>query len=54
MLTQWDVNIDVKVYDGWAQVTGLKIQVKHMEHLFRVYIKSMGKILYAGLKNVVI
>jgi hypothetical protein len=42
-LTQWDVNKDVKVYDGWAQVTGLKIQVKHIDHLFRVYIKSMGK-----------
>lgn len=28
--------------NGWAQVTELKIQVKHMDHLFRVYIKSMG------------
>jgi hypothetical protein len=42
-LTQWDVNRDVKVNDGWAQVTGLKIQVKHIDRLFRVYIKSMGK-----------
>jgi hypothetical protein len=42
-LTQWDVNKDIKVDDSWAQVTGLKIQVKHMDHLFRVYIKSMGK-----------
>ena len=42
-LTQWDVNRDVKVDDSWAQITGLKIQVKHMDHLFRVYIKSMGK-----------
>jgi hypothetical protein len=42
-LTQWEVNRDVKVDDDWAQITGLKIQVKHLDHLFRVYIKSMGK-----------
>jgi hypothetical protein len=42
-LTQWDVNKDIKVNDSWAQVTGLKIQVRHMDHLFRVYIKSIGK-----------
>jgi hypothetical protein len=42
-LTQWDVNKDVKVNDNWAQITGLKIQIKYMDHLFRVYIKSMGK-----------
>jgi hypothetical protein len=44
-LTQWDVNRDVMVDNNsdWAQVTGLKIQVKHLDHLFRVYIKSMGK-----------
>lgn len=42
-LTQWDFNKDVKVEDYWAQITWLKIQVKHLGHLFRVYIKSMGK-----------
>jgi hypothetical protein len=42
-MTQWDVNKDIKVDDSWAQVTGLKIQVKHIDRLFRVYIKSMGK-----------
>ena len=32
---------DVKVND-WLQVTGLKIQVKHCDHIFRVYFKSLG------------
>lgn len=39
-LTQCDINKD-KVSD-WFQFTGLKIQVKHLDHLFRVYMKSMG------------
>ena len=42
-LTQWEVNRDVKVDDAWAQITALKIQIKHMDHLFRLYIKSIGK-----------
>ena len=42
-LTQWDFNMDVKVDDYWAQITWLKIQIKYLDHLFRVYIKSMGK-----------
>ena len=42
-LTQWDFNRDVKVNDYWAQITWLKIQIKYLDHLFRVYIKSMGK-----------
>jgi hypothetical protein len=42
-LTQWEVNRDVKVDNDWAQIVGLKIQVKHLDHLFRVYIKSMGE-----------
>ena len=41
-LTQCDINKDVKVSD-WLQVTSTKVQVKHFDHLFRVYIKSMGK-----------
>jgi hypothetical protein len=41
-LTQCDVNRDIRVSD-WLQFTGIKIQVKHMDHLFRIYIKSMGE-----------
>src|SRR5215469_9101805 len=41
-LTECDINKDVKV-SGWFHYTGLKIQVKHMNHLFSNYIKSMGK-----------
>jgi hypothetical protein len=41
-LTEFDVNKDIKVSD-WFQCTGLKIQIKHLDHLFRVYIKSKGK-----------
>ena len=37
-----DINKDVKVSDLF-HITGLKIQVKHMDHLFCIYIKSMGK-----------
>jgi len=41
-LTQCDINKDVKV-SHLFQATGLKLQVKHYDHLFRIYIKSMGK-----------
>ncbi len=41
-LTECDINKDVKV-NGSFHITGLKIQVKHMNHLFSIYIKSMGK-----------
>jgi hypothetical protein len=41
-LTECDINRDIKV-SGWFHCTALKIQVKHMDHLFSVYIKSMGK-----------
>jgi hypothetical protein len=41
-LTQCDINKDIKVSD-WLQFTGLKMHVRHLDHLFRVYIKSMGK-----------
>ena len=41
-LKQCDINRDVKVSD-WLQLTGLKIQLRHTFHLFRVYIKSKGK-----------
>jgi hypothetical protein len=41
-LKQCDINRDVKVGE-WVQYTGLKIQIKHACHLFRVYIKSKGE-----------
>jgi hypothetical protein len=41
-LTQCEVNKDVRVSD-WFQYTAVKVQVKHFDHLLRVYIKSMGK-----------
>jgi hypothetical protein len=41
-LTQCDINKDIIVSD-WFQFTGMKIQIKHLDHLFRIYIKSMGK-----------
>jgi hypothetical protein len=41
-LTQCDINRDVRVSD-WLQFTGLKIQVKHLDHLFRIYVKSTGE-----------
>ena len=41
-LTHCDINKDIKVGEG-LQYTGLKVQVKHFDRLFRVYIKSIGK-----------
>ena len=41
-LNECDINKDVKV-TGLFHYTGLKIQVKHMNHLFSLYIKPMGK-----------
>ena len=41
-LTQCDINKDIKVGEGF-QYTGIKVQVKHFDQLFRVYIKSIGK-----------
>ena len=41
-LTEFDVNKDIIISDLF-HYTGLKIQVKHIDHLFRVYVKSMGK-----------
>lgn len=41
-LTQCDINKDIRI-EKWLQPTGLSIQVRHMSHLFRVYIKSKGK-----------
>jgi hypothetical protein len=41
-VTECDVNKDIKVSD-WFQFSGLKIQIKYFDHLFRIYIKSMGE-----------
>ncbi|HET7283660.1 MAG TPA: hypothetical protein VFI70_03165, partial [Nitrososphaeraceae archaeon] len=41
-LTQCDINKDIKVSEA-LQYTGIKIQVKDFDHLFRVYVKSIGK-----------
>jgi hypothetical protein len=41
-LTECDINRDIKASDC-MQFTGIKIQVKHLDHLFCLYIKSMGK-----------
>jgi hypothetical protein len=41
-VTECDINKDVKVSD-WFHYAGLRIQVKHMDRLFSLYIKKMGK-----------
>jgi hypothetical protein len=41
-LTECDINRDIKVRDS-LHYTGIKIQVKHLDHLFRIYVKSMGR-----------
>jgi hypothetical protein len=41
-LTECDINKDVKVSDLF-HLSAIKMQVMHLDHLFRIYIKSMGK-----------
>jgi hypothetical protein len=41
-LTECDISRDIKVSD-WLHYTGIKIQVKHLDHLFRIYVRSMGR-----------
>jgi hypothetical protein len=41
-LTECDISRDIKVSD-WLHYTGIKIQVKHLDHLFRIYVKSMDR-----------
>lgn len=41
LLTSCDINKDIRVSDN-MHFTGLKIQVKHLDHVFRAYIKDMG------------
>lgn len=39
--TECDINRDVRISD-LLHLSSLKVQVKHMDHLFRVYIKKIG------------
>ena len=41
-LTQCDINKDIHVND-WFQVTGIKLQWRQYDRLFRLYIKAMEK-----------
>src|SRR5215208_538719 len=41
-LTECDINKDIKVTD-LLHFSGIKIQVKHLDHLFRIYIKALCK-----------
>ncbi len=41
-LTECDISRDIKMSE-WLHYTGIKIQVKHLDHLFRIYVKSMGR-----------
>lgn len=40
-LTECDINKDIKVSDS-LHLCGIKMQVKHLDRLFSIYIKSMG------------
>jgi hypothetical protein len=39
--TECDINRDVKVSD-LLHISSVKVQVKHMDHLFRIYIKRIN------------
>jgi hypothetical protein len=41
-VTECDITKDMKVNDR-LHFTGLDVQVKHLDHLLRIYIKSMGE-----------
>jgi hypothetical protein len=41
-LTECDINKDIKVTD-LLHFSDVKVQVKHLDHLFRIYIKSLDK-----------
>jgi hypothetical protein len=42
LLTECDINKDIKVSDV-LHFSGIKIQVKHLDQLFRIYIKTLDK-----------
>jgi len=41
-ITECDLNRDVRVSDA-LHVTRLNFQIRHLDHLFRIYIKAMGE-----------
>jgi hypothetical protein len=41
-LTECDINKDIKISD-LLHFSAVKIQVKHLDRLFRFYIKALGK-----------
>lgn len=41
-VAECDINKDIKVSD-WFQYTGLKVQLRHLDHVFCLYVKSRGK-----------
>jgi hypothetical protein len=41
-LTECDINKDIKVSDI-LHFSAIKLQVKYLDHVFSIYIKSMGK-----------
>ena len=41
-ITECDINKDIKL-SHLLHYSAIKIQVKYLDHLFRIYIKSMGK-----------
>jgi hypothetical protein len=41
-MTECDINKDVKL-SHLLHLSAIKVQVKHLDHFFRIYIKSMGK-----------
>jgi hypothetical protein len=42
-LTEYDINKDIKLDDHSLHIAVVKIQIKYHLHLFRIYIKSIGK-----------
>jgi hypothetical protein len=42
-LTEYDINKDIKLDDHSLHIAVVKMQVKYHLHLFRIYIKSIGK-----------
>jgi len=42
-LTEYDINKDIKLDDQSLHIAAVKIQIKYHLHLFRIYIKSIGK-----------
>ncbi|HXP51857.1 MAG TPA: hypothetical protein VN922_18010, partial [Bacteroidia bacterium] len=41
-ITECDINRDIKL-THLLHLSAIKVQVKYLDHLFRIYIKSMGK-----------